>query len=358
VSEAYGIPDEWVKVNQPDFEKEDATEEQRLILSAYEEYVKLFEDQERVVQNGDGIKRLVDALKKFPMLSQITVQDIKNTKLSGDEGPNYAEILSNSCLRKKCIRPWRWNGTTETSMFTSPPTHWISGLFTALADTDIRPTRFNIKLSAPADMRKLQFSPQVLNAMTKTLSQAKTLHLNIDEWARGGSWVENKDRSREELAGLGALSRAFFSSSEVKELSLSMGNYPGFRQIPMISLDDVLVLPLCKPHLSVIIFKQIPMMLGEMHTLVNSVKRTLKSFLSDSLYLLDSNWVEGIEVLRGLQNLEELEFTCPKGGETGLNYMSIWLTHMIEEYVLRQRAENPLIDWKGRDDIIVRSSAQ
>jgi hypothetical protein len=346
VSEAVRIPKEWCKVNDPEFKKENATDKQRLILSAYEEYVKLFEDQEHVVQNGNGIKRLVKALEKFPALREIAIQDLKMTKIGGKGDPTYARRLRNDRLKEKCIRPSKWSGTYKTAMFTSPPTHWISGLFMTLAETDIRPTRFDIKLSLPTDMRKLRFSPQVLNAVIETLSRAKILHLNIDEW------------SQEELTGLGDFSKAFSSSSEVKELHMSMGNSIGHRKIPKVSLNGVLVLPLSKPHLSVIIFQYIPIRLGEIHTLVNNVKGTLKSFLGDGLYLLDSNWIEGIEVLRGLQNLEELELRSLRDGLIPEHDVGHLPTDLMKEYVLRQRARNPLIDWKGRDGIIWRSSTQ
>jgi hypothetical protein len=346
VSEAVKIPNEWRKVNEPDFKKENAAEKQRLILSAYEEYVNLFEDQEHVVQNGDGIKRLVKALEKFPALREIAIQDLKIAKTRGNSDSTYARRLRNDRLKERCLKPWKWSGTYKTAMFTSPPTHWISGLFTTLAETDARPTRFNIKLSLPKDMRKLRFSPQVLNAVIETVSRAKILHLNIDEW------------SQEELAGLGDFSKAFFSSSEVKELHMSMCSYFGFNEIPKVSLAGLLVLSLSKPHLSVIIFQYIPIRLGEMHTLVNNVKGTLKSFLGDGLYLLNSNWKEGIEVLRGLQNLEELELRCLRDGIIPYHDVIHLPTDLMREYVLRQRAINPLTDWEGRDGIIWKSSTQ
>ena len=44
VSEAYKTLGEWFKVNEADFKKENATENQKFILNVYEEYVKLFED--------------------------------------------------------------------------------------------------------------------------------------------------------------------------------------------------------------------------------------------------------------------------------------------------------------------------
>jgi hypothetical protein len=63
--------------------------------------------------------------------------------------------------------------------------------------------------------------------------------------------------------------------------------------------------------------------------------------------------MEGIEVLRGLENLEDLELKYPKGGAFGYRYVSIWPTEIMKEYVLRQRAKNPLISWNGEDEMIV-----
>jgi hypothetical protein len=197
-------------------------------------------------------------------LKDIVVHDVRRDKPSDEKGDSYAELLSNHNLQRKCLTSSKWKGTFETAMVTSPPTHWISNLFTALAETNIRPTRFNLKISAPTNMRCLQLSPQELDAVTKTLSQAEILDLTIDEWTRKGSYAENNDRSREELTGLGDLSKAYFSSPNMKELHLSLGNYPCFHEIPKVSLDDFMVLPLSKPHLSVIDFRNIPMKLDEM----------------------------------------------------------------------------------------------
>ena len=206
-------------------------------------------------------------------------------------------------------------------------------------------------------MRCLQLSPQELNAVTKTLSRAEILDLTIDEWTRRGSYAENNDRSRQELMGLSDISRAYFSSPSMKELRLSLGNYPSFHEIPKVSLDDFLVLPLSKSHLSVINFRNLPMKLGEMQTLVDSVKITAVFLSVESMYILDSNWLEGIEVLRGLENLEGLELKSPKGGAFGYRFVRTWPTVMMKEYVLRQTAKNPLIDWNGEDGMIVGSRA-
>ncbi|KAF2708408.1 hypothetical protein K504DRAFT_381406 [Pleomassaria siparia CBS 279.74] len=349
LSEAYPIPDQWSRVSAEDFKRDKATKKQQLVLDAYKKYVKLFEDQESVNHSGDGIVRLVRALEKFTALEKIVVQDKRRCKPSQQTRLSYAVQLSDVELAKRCLQSSQWKGTFQSAMLTSPPIHLVSGLFTALADTRIRPRQFVIKLTAPTNMRCMDLSSNQLQAVRKTLERAERLDFYMQGWARKGSYAENNDRSRGELAGFGAFAKACFSSSTLQNLTVNLYNYPCFHEFPQISISDLLDLSddIAKSHLTSIKFINVPFKVGEMLELVNTFKLTLKSFEGSELYLLDGNWEDSIEILRGLENLHHLELQYPRGGEFGDRYVRNLPIEQMKDYIMRLGIErNPLEIWQ------------
>ncbi|KAJ4292706.1 hypothetical protein N0V90_009369 [Kalmusia sp. IMI 367209] len=359
LTEAYKAVDEWEKVLE-DYDwlhcENSATEAQKLLITAHEEYVRMFDEQETVLGSEQGVKRLVQALDRMPVLKKISLGD--QEQLRSIRGRfSYLETLSSEGLKKRCLRRGSWKGSFTTALETKPPVHIVSDLFAALAESSVRPTAFNFKISAPADMRCLNFSSAQLEAVSKVLDRAETLEIRVQSWARKGSLAENNDRPAEELAGLCALTRAFFSSPRLSHIEFGLHNYPCFYETPTISLSNLLPLPLSSVNISQIRFEAIPLKLSELKDIVESTKDTLQDLGMFSPYLLDGKWADGLDILRNLKILESITFNGPHGGEYGDRGDGPEIERTGREYILHIYDQNPLDGWTPEEEESAVSAA-
>lgn len=349
-NESWKIPDEWDKVGLPEFNASDATEAQKLIMDAHETYIKLFEDQETVMRNNGYLKRMVEALKKFPALKSIVIED-SAMQYGTKRTTRWIDELKVENLRRRCLTTSIWKGSFRTALDTEPPVHIISDVFTALAEIGIRPRKFEIKVTTPCDLRCLQMTAEQLAAVMKTLSHAEECYFRFSSWARRGSLAENNDRPRDEMKALCNLASAFFSSKHLKILHLSLDDYPCFYEIPTISLTNLLLLQKLSPNLKKVYFRNIPVTVKELQAFVTGTKSTLEWFNVSSPYMLKGNWAEALDVLRGLEALDHLELKYMKGGEfdDGRRYITNVPEEEIEKYVLGKNESNPLVGWVAQD---------
>ena len=354
-SGAYDVLQEWDDLviqlgenYQVDITDCGATDGQKLLLDAYQEYVKLYEEQTEFLTDGKGIGQIAQALTNITGLQEILLVDEKWTK--PDESVSTWDWMVNG-LKQRCLAKSRWNGSFMTAMDTQPPTHVISDLFLALANSQIRPKLFAISITAPANMRCISFTPTELEAIRVVLGQADDLGLSVVHRARRGSLAENNDRSNEELAGLCALTRAFFSSPRLSRMALSLGEYPCFYEIPTISFSDLIQAPLTSSRISKAKLQGVPFKFTELQEFVDKTKSMLETFELTTPYLLNAKWLDGVDVLRQLNNLAKFDFKYPKGGEYGdgkSNRPDIDGS-AIERYILREIEVSPLQGWTAHD---------
>ncbi|KAF2463411.1 uncharacterized protein BDR25DRAFT_397132 [Lindgomyces ingoldianus] len=338
---AFQVTGEWDAVAIDGFQNEKATAKQKLILTTFEEYVRRFKDQEEVKRDGAYVTRLVDAISKFTALRAIVVLDYE---IRSKEDSKRHEPLSEQDLISSCLDRSQWKGTWTTGMDTSPPTYIISDLFTTLAKTDIRPKHFDIRVTAPANLRCLSFSEAKLSTIRTTLSRATHLYFFLQRWARKDSYAENNDRPVDEMVALCTLTTAYFSSFRLEELHLSLDDYPCFYEIPTVSLSKFLTLPLQTPALKSIYFRNVPTTLIDLKLFASSVRTTLTSLRLYGPYLLSGSWVQALDVLREFEHLHYFELHEAKGMEFGNQYVRNPPNNEMHEYVLREREANPLSD--------------
>ena len=234
-----------------------------------------------------------------------------------------------------------------TALDTQPPVHIVTDLFTALAESSVRPTSFEIYITAPANMRCIDFTPAQLDSVTTVLARSKDSRFTVHSWARRNSLAENNDRPKEELAGLCALTRAFFSPPSLEHMQLRLCDYPCFYETPTISMSDLLPVPLPSTNISDLTFQSVPLKLAELRVLVDTMKDRLKSVGWSKPYLLEGDWADALGMLRDLSNLERVDFSYPYGGE----YDSHGKGPDVEQkdfgaYILGEVTENPLQRWK------------
>ncbi|KAJ4358323.1 uncharacterized protein N0V89_002905 [Didymosphaeria variabile] len=345
-AKAYRVNEEWNRtaavMATEDVIRSDATEAQKLLLTAYEEYKELYDEQQAAIATGQGVERVAQALHKMTSLDEIVVKDLKFSRPGKNRRPwverFYTERLIESCLKKS-----RWKGSFMTAMETRPPVHIVTDLFAALADSSVRPASFTICITPPTDLRCIDFTSKQLETVRTVLAQAKELSLDVLSWERRDSLAENNDRPKEELTGLCALSRALFSSSRLQGLRLSLGNYPCFYELPKISLFDLLPMPLPSNDVSELGFQSVPLKMDELRALVDTMKDRIKRLALNRPYLLDGSWADSIAMLRDLEKLEWVDFKYPYGGEYGDRRDGPKIEHgLIESYISGKIKENPL----------------
>lgn len=357
LSEARKVSDAWYHIgSQPDF---DPIIDPILILltDAHEKYVESYNDQETLMEHGKHIKRMTAAFEKFTALKSIVIED-----QSRRPGPKYSgsisflDRLAKENYWNRCLTTSRWQGGFRTARDTQPPVHIIPDLFTGLAETSIRPKQFEIKISAPYNLRCMYMSETQLEAISKTLSHAKECYVWIQGWARRDSLAENNHRPQDEMEPLCKLTSAFFRSPYLKEIHLSLDDYPSFgtEAITAISLTDLIHLPLPSSNLSRIYFRNVPFKLEELHQLSWQIQHTLEWFNLYCPYLLSGSWEEALDLLRNLESLEYIELQYMNGGGFGpmgiLGVKNLPEDELIEAYVLRKSEQNPFTGWVAEED--------
>jgi hypothetical protein len=214
------------------------TKKQLLLLEALKKYSQLFDDQEEVKANGGHIKRICSSLGRLPALDSIDIND-EMRRRSCDKGE---EEFSNEYLLAYCLTPSSWKGSFITAFVTAPPVEIIPELFTSLARSTIRPSKFKISITPPNDLRCMALSTAQQEDVKTVLQRSCHLCLNVRSWARKGSLAENNDRHREEMLALCSLTQAFFDTSNLVILDLSFSDYPVFYERPQVDILDILPL--------------------------------------------------------------------------------------------------------------------
>lgn len=80
---------------------------------------------------------------KFTQPQSIVLTD--SPKRSGSPHLEFSDLD----LLRTCLTASSWKGFFTTAYLTRPPVEMIPQLFTALADTNIRPTKFKINVAHP-----------------------------------------------------------------------------------------------------------------------------------------------------------------------------------------------------------------
>ncbi|KAL1612860.1 hypothetical protein SLS60_001090 [Paraconiothyrium brasiliense] len=346
-AKAYRVNKEWHRTAvamaaTEDNIKFDATEAQKLLIAAYEDYKELYSEQQAVLASGQGVERVSQALNKMTGLEEIVIEDLMFNQPRRN-GRSWVERFHIERLIESCLTKSRWKGSFMTAMETQPPVQIVTDLFAALAESSVRPASFSISITPPTDLRCVSFTTKQLETVRTVLAQAKELCLAVSSWDRRGSLAENNDRPKEELTGLCAFTRAFFSSTRLQKLQLSLGNYPCFYEIPKISLFDLLPMPLLTKDIFHIELQSAPLKMNELRALIDTMKDRIRSLALTKPYLLEGNWSDAIGMLRDLRKLESIDFKYPYGGEYGDRRNGPGIEHdLIESYILGKSNENPL----------------
>jgi hypothetical protein len=341
-----------LQIEREDFDESSATPIQQLVLRLHSMYRERCQDQETLRQGNSHLARICAALCKFPALRCLNFLDSLawiGEKLSEAD---YTYLgFDDSVLRhfKRGFSSSLWSGTWQTAYTIDPPVEMLGELGSQLGKSGIRPQSISMVIQAPANLRCIALSPEQQLGMNDLVSRAKTLSFSISGWARRDSLAENNERSRQEMLALCSLTQCF-SSPLVEELSMSMGDYLGERTRPTVSISDILPM-IPRSKLKILSIKYVPATIGDLNTLVALQHESVTSLNWDHGWLLDSDWDEALDVLRGLQNLSSVSIKYPRGQRYGrpfghdpkLPYEDAY------SYILKESSTNPLRVESGFD---------
>lgn len=105
------IRDECNRVSHSEFQKESGSEKQRLLVTAYEQYRRWYDSQERAKQEGAHIKRVCVSPTRLITLESIVINNRVSHRRSAESEYFSDQELFNSCLLASA---WKGPFTTVT----------------------------------------------------------------------------------------------------------------------------------------------------------------------------------------------------------------------------------------------------
>ncbi|TLD35769.1 hypothetical protein E2P81_ATG02072 [Venturia nashicola] len=174
----YRMSDDWSALNKRGFleKKPKLTENQQWLLDVHGQYKKLCEDQVRVKIDNAHIQRICTALMRLPQLHSLSLTDDSYYPVRRHRALSDADIL------ERCLLTSTWKGSFPTAFFIRPPVEIIPDLFTALAQTDIRPTRIAIDVKPPNNLHCLKLpepAQQAINTVSPSFGDASSLFADV-----------------------------------------------------------------------------------------------------------------------------------------------------------------------------------
>jgi hypothetical protein len=225
--------------------------------------------------------------------------------------------FSDGELMAYCLATSQWKGSFMTAFVTSPPVDLITNLFSALAETSLRPSELKLKISPPNDLNCLKLTAPQHQAINTVLSRSQNLYCNISRWARKDSLAENNSRPRSEMLALSSFTNAlFYSNVTLTCLNLTYDGYPAFYERPTASISDFIPSLMKEnsfPKLRWLYLSHIPFHIADVQNLVTGLRNTLESLSMKAPYLLSETWSDVLTTLRGLEKLQKFQLEYPLG---------------------------------------------
>lgn len=162
---AHEISEHWNRaaadMTNESFNKSDATDTQKLLFTAHENYATFYDEQQELLTSGQGVSRVAQALKRMTALNEIVIKDARWSKVGGDNHfitryNQFAPWVGGfriEGLIERSLKKSYWKGSFMTAMDTQPPVQILADLFASLAELSISPTSFTINITPPSTLR-------------------------------------------------------------------------------------------------------------------------------------------------------------------------------------------------------------
>ncbi|KAF5024549.1 hypothetical protein F66182_3312 [Fusarium sp. NRRL 66182] len=328
---------EIVKLVGGSVDEASATPVQKLLNKMYDLYQQKYANQERLFQNEAHISRLCAALCSLPNLESLRLEDDhiwRSDTLDAADFPDSG--LESSMLQHffPLLCRSRWCGSFMTAHTATPPVEMLGDLLARLGEKGLRLKRLALTLTNTPDMRVWHLSWAQKAEIKRLVSQSTEVRLQVDFGARAYDLQYPKD----EMLAVCSISQAIFSAPHLEDLTIGFKKYPHNSATPNVSLSDILPLATLSPRLRTLdLFKQ-PATVRELELLVSRNPTTVRNFDWFEGWLLEGNWPDAVDMLRGFECLENASLEYPHGLPTDVN----WSADEIKSYVLRETNANPL----------------
>lgn len=329
------------------FDEASATPIQKFVLRLHAMYKERCDDQEQVRQGNEHIKRICAALRKLPSLTKVELEDRPYLVHEELQESDFEDLgLSWGYLEHfdSAIAPSQFCGSFETAYSVRPPLEMVGELVSQLGRSGMRPETVAMRISTPANLRRMALTPEQQAGVRELVSKATDLSLTVDGWARKGSLAENNDRPRDEMLALCSLTQPYFDAPRLESLYVYFVEYPRFYETPTVSLTDLLPLQKPWPQLISMDLRYLPAHLEEVRALVAQQGDTVTSFKWYCAWLLSGRWDQAVEALRGFPKLKKISLDYPRGERysKGNGPLPDVPYDEIYSYILKKTDANPL----------------
>lgn len=318
---------------------------EEVLTTLHDEYKLRAADQEHLRENNRHIDRLCHAMANLRALESIILTD----KVTGPTDPEMIPLHRLKNIRDLrafafLLMPSGWNGSPITAYNTKPPVEMLGELLSQLGRSNVRPSTLALDLGMPFNMASLQLSAKQIDGICKLVSKATNLDVVFHSWSWKRHLSIDTARSYNAIQSLGSLTMALTSASGLKSLRISFQDYVWWQKLPGISINTLLPLkPKRWPDIRRLDLSYLPCGLEDLSKLIASCHGNIKSFSARALFLSGGDWDDALDILRGINHLDDFRLNSPRGGRyaSGIGCHA-HQEESIRDYVLKKVSENPL----------------
>ncbi|PGH04564.1 hypothetical protein GX51_03395 [Blastomyces parvus] len=293
----------------------------QMMANTFDVYNDRFVDQQAAIEDDTHLKRIGAAMSKLPRLHSFEIFgnietlneiDYRSCSIAATmEWLNSDEVCSNIVLDalesrgQKFSHEQRFAGT-------------FNGIFVQLSEHKIFPFRLSVELNAPKRPLFFQADQAQQNAIRSAVQRAEHLSFAVRWWSKQRAEFDLllPDMFYPEMPALASLTQPFFDTESVRSMTLDIHDYSIHNDPPCIYLSELL--PDCQwPQLQELSLTGLTFQEQELWQIVARIRNSLTILDMDGLRIYGGNWKNAFQILRGLDNLEEVSCRWPMGGEYG-----------------------------------------
>ncbi|PGH34960.1 hypothetical protein GX50_02198 [[Emmonsia] crescens] len=327
----------------------------RMITNAFDVYKTRFVDQQVAIKDDTHLTRIGAALSKFRR--PLSFEIFGYIRTSNEIDPRSCSIAttmewldSDEACSDMALNVMTSRGQYLTFDIERRFAWTFKGIFVQLSKQKIFPSRLTVDLDAPKCLQLFRPKKAEHDAISSVVQSAEHLSFVVRWWTKQDlnfGVVISSEQHYQEMKHLASLTKAFFKTESVRSVDLDMHDYTLHINPPYISLYELL--PDCEwPQLQALSLVAVPFHERELRKLVDRHRKSLKILDMDGLQILSGSWRNSLQILRELDNLEEVSYRWPVGGEYGSGSYEDDLVFRFSEtavcqYLLKIKgAENPL----------------
>ncbi|PGH11248.1 hypothetical protein AJ79_04982 [Helicocarpus griseus UAMH5409] len=324
----------------------------RVILNSLEVYKSRLVDQQVVVKDGSHIRRIGVALSKLARPSSLEIFGYDRTENDIDSSDCSIATMTEKLNSDEVCLDIFLDAMTSRGQYLTLDMEGLCaktfmGIFAQLSRQQICPSHISIDLDAPKYLELFRPSESEHEMISRVVQRAEDLSFTVRWWSKRDINFGVFKASQEEMQDLASLTSAFFNTETVRFLDLNLYDYSIQVDPPRVGLYDFF--PDCKwPQLESLSLVSLPFHERELRRLVDRHRDSLRILDMHGLHIISGTWRNSLDILRGLNCLEEVSCDWPAGAEFGNgahedDLVYSYSERAVCEYILRVGdMENPL----------------